>query len=77
MAAVFVEDRLGKALDTATSKAAVKDVRAAFASQIATLDEASHDSAILASSSLALVESSRPDSAKAARTSSERTRASQ
>lgn len=37
---------LEKALDTATSKAAVKEVRAAFASQLAALDETSHDSAI-------------------------------
>lgn len=37
---------LEKALATATSAAAVKEVRAAFATQLATLDEASHDSAI-------------------------------
>ena len=37
---------LEKALATATSAAAVKEVRAAFASQLATLDEASHDTAI-------------------------------
>ena len=37
---------LEKALDTATSKSAIQDVRAAFASQLAILDEASHDNAI-------------------------------